>query len=130
MCRGLLCPHPLQEKVQDLMKKNADMVKNMQAMQVTQVHGERGHNFLNPKGKHSGQDKGEKEDSEEGNQGKVARARSRAEASKARGKKLAEEEPESKDEFDELHQRIDVLQNQVLETAKNDGIDEESLGYE
>lgn len=41
-------------------------------------------------------------------------AGSQTKASKAKGKEPVEEAIESRDEFDELHRRIDVPQNQVL----------------
>lgn len=46
--------------------------------------------------------------------------------SRAKGKGLVEEEVESRDEFGNLHRRIDVLQNQVLQAARKDGIDEKN----
>lgn len=49
----------LWEKVQDLTKQNAEMAKNMQPMHATQVHGDWGQNFPNPRENHNGQDNGD-----------------------------------------------------------------------
>lgn len=89
----------LWEKVQELKKQNTEMAKNIQAMQTTQVHGERVQKFPDPRENHNGQDKGDKADGGEGSKGKDVGAGSWAKVSKAKGKGSAEEETKSKDEF-------------------------------
>lgn len=107
--------HELWKNVQKLTRQNDEMKKNMQAMQTTQMHGDQGQNFPDPMENHSEQhkrakgDRGEESKGKEGSKYKEVRARSRAEPSRAKKKRLAEEEPESRDEFHEQHQRIDVL---------------------